>query len=112
MQGPDDTVWLLATPDGTVERFLRDGDNFRLSSIHARTGAAVHYTYDANNQLSKIVDTSGRTLTITWEGGVIASISNATGSVRYEYEHAAVPGYAPIEGMDRLVVQILRARRF
>ncbi|MDM5182325.1 hypothetical protein PO883_34770, partial [Massilia sp. DJPM01] len=34
---------------------------------------------------------------------VIASISNATGSVRYEYEHAAVPGYGPIEGMDRLV---------
>ncbi|MDM5182324.1 hypothetical protein PO883_34765, partial [Massilia sp. DJPM01] len=33
----------------------------------------------------------------------IASISNATGSVRYEYEHAAVPGHAPIEGMDRLV---------
>ncbi|MDQ1924314.1 DUF6531 domain-containing protein [Massilia pseudoviolaceinigra] len=103
VQGPDETVFLLTTPDGTVERFLRDGDTFRLSSIHARTGMTTHYTYDANNQLSKIADDSGRTLTMTWEGGPIASISNATGSVRYEYEPAAIPGYGPIKGMDRLV---------
>ncbi|NHZ94023.1 hypothetical protein F2P45_34330, partial [Massilia sp. CCM 8733] len=89
--------------DGTVERFLRDGDDFRLSSVHTRTGIATHYTYDEKNQLSKIVDTSGRSLAITWEGDVIASISNATGSVRYEYEHAVVPGDGPIEGMDRLM---------
>ncbi|HEX8615688.1 MAG TPA: RHS repeat-associated core domain-containing protein [Telluria sp.] len=103
VQGPDETVFLLTTPDGTVERFLREGDNFRLSSVHTRTGMATQYSYDEKNQLSKIVDTGGRSLVIAWEGDVIASISSATGSVRYEYEHATIPGYPAIEGMDRLI---------
>ncbi|UOD27739.1 RHS repeat protein [Massilia violaceinigra] len=103
VRGPDETVWLLTTPDGTVERFLRDGDDFRLTSVHTRTGMALHYTYDTEKHLSKIVDSSGRSLTMKWEDGVITSISNATGSVRYEYEHAVIPGDGPIAGMDRLI---------
>ncbi|NHZ66926.1 DUF6531 domain-containing protein, partial [Massilia genomosp. 1] len=103
VQGPDESVWLLTTRDGTVERYLRDGDEFRLSSVHTRTGMATHYTYDAKNKLSKIVDTSGRSLAIAWEGDVIVSIASSTGSVRYEYEQTVVGDYPPIEGMSRLI---------
>ncbi|MDQ1923321.1 RHS repeat domain-containing protein [Massilia pseudoviolaceinigra] len=103
VQGPDDTVWLLTTPGGTVERYLRFGDDFRLGSVHARHGMATHYTYDEKNQLSKIVDSNGRSLTITWEEDLIASISSATESVRYEYAPAAFAGGVTIEGMSRLI---------
>ncbi|MDQ1923198.1 DUF6531 domain-containing protein [Massilia pseudoviolaceinigra] len=103
VQGTDDSVWLVTTPDGTVERYLRNGDDFRLGSVHRRSGTAAHYTYDAKNQLTKIVDTSGRSLAIVWEGDVIVSISNATGSVRYEYERTVIRGYPAIEGTARLI---------
>ncbi|MCY0914226.1 RHS repeat-associated core domain-containing protein [Massilia antarctica] len=103
VQGTDDAVWLVTTLDGTVERYLRNGDDFRLSSVHTRTGMATYYTYDTKNQLSKIVDTSGRSLTIAWDGDVIVLISSATGSVRYEYERTVIDSYPAIEGTARLI---------
>ncbi|MCE3604920.1 DUF6531 domain-containing protein [Massilia sp. P8910] len=103
VQGSDDAVWLVTTPDGTVERYLRDGDEFRLSSVHTRTGIPTYYTYDAKNQLSKIADTSGRSLTIAWDGDVIVSISGASASVRYEYERSVIQGYPAIAGTARLI---------
>ncbi|MCE3605429.1 DUF6531 domain-containing protein [Massilia sp. P8910] len=99
----DDAGWLLTTPDGTVERFTKIDDVFRLSSAYTRNGTVTHYAYDENQQLASITDAGGRGVTIRWEGDTIVSISGATGSVRYEYEQAAVPGYGPIEGMGRLV---------
>ncbi|MDQ1812497.1 DUF6531 domain-containing protein, partial [Massilia sp. CCM 9210] len=103
VQGPDDAIWLVTTPDGIVERYLRIDDDFRLSSVHTRTGTATHYTYDVKNQLSKIVDKSGRSLTIAWDGDVIVLISSASGSVRYEYERTVIQGYPAIAGTARLI---------
>ncbi|NHZ83892.1 hypothetical protein F2P44_32175 [Massilia sp. CCM 8695] len=103
VQGSDDAVWLVTTPDGTVERYLRSGDDFMLSSVHTRTGIATHYTYDTKKQLSKIVDASGRSLTIAWDGDVVVSISGVTGSVRYEYERTVIDGYPAIAGTARLI---------
>ncbi|NHZ91346.1 hypothetical protein F2P45_20345 [Massilia sp. CCM 8733] len=99
----DDAGWLLTTPDGTVERFTKVNDTFRLTSALTRDGMVTHYAYNANNQLSDISSASGRRVTIKWEGNTIASISGASGSVRYEYEQMELPGSGPIEGMGRLV---------
>lgn len=78
MQGAD-AGWVLTMPDGTVERYAKSGDEFRLSSSHGRDGAVTHYAYDANNRLSEITDAGGRSVTLKWEGDVIASISGASG---------------------------------
>ncbi|HEX8615486.1 MAG TPA: RHS repeat-associated core domain-containing protein [Telluria sp.] len=98
-----DGGWLLSTPDGTVERFDKIDDTFRLSSSHSRDSSVTQYVYGANNQLSEITDASGRGVTVKWEGDTIVSITSASGSVGYEYEQADIPGYGPIEGMGRLV---------
>lgn len=98
-----DTGWLLTTPDGTVERFDKIDDGFRLSSSHGRDGTVTHYSYNANNELSEISSASGRRVTIKWDGDTIVSMTGASGSVRYEYEQADIPGIGPIEGMARLV---------
>ncbi|MDM5178738.1 DUF6531 domain-containing protein [Massilia sp. DJPM01] len=103
VQGPDDAVWLMTTPDGTVERYIRTDDDFRLSSVHTRAGMATHYTYDEKNHLREIVDAGGRRLKIEWEGELVVSISSATGGVRYEYDQPAFAGDTVIEGMDRLI---------
>ncbi|WP_166888591.1 RHS repeat-associated core domain-containing protein [Massilia sp. CCM 8734] len=99
----DDAGWLLTTPDGTVERFTKVNDTFRLTSAHTRDGMVTQYAYNANNQLSDISSASGRRVTIKWQGNTIASITGASGGVRYEYEQADIPGSGPIEGMERLV---------
>ncbi len=98
-----DAGWLLTTPDGTVERFDKIDDGFRLSSSHSRDGMVTHYVYDANNQLTDISSASGRRAQIKWEGDLIVSISGANGSVRYQYEQMEISANEPIEGMERLV---------
>ncbi|RSZ59338.1 RHS repeat protein [Massilia atriviolacea] len=103
VQGADDAVWLLTTPDGSVERYTRLDDDFRLGSVHTRDGRVTQYAYDSNNQLSTITDASDRSVSIRWQGDVVEQVSSASGSVRYEYDRVAVDGGMPVEGSERLV---------
>jgi uncharacterized protein RhaS with RHS repeats len=65
---------------------------------------ALRRFHDTDNRLIAISDSSGRTVTLAWNGGEVAAIDGPNGGVRYEYEQADVPGQAAmITGMARLV---------
>jgi RHS repeat-associated protein len=96
--------WLLTTSDGRVERYKKTGDAFKIISSHSADGDAVTYSYDTENRLVLIADSTGRTVRIGWHGVEVDSIDGPNGGVRYEYEQAPVPGQAAITGMARLEV--------
>jgi RHS repeat-associated protein len=98
--GYDD--WLLTNIDGQVERYKKINGAFKMVSSHNAAGGSAAYTYDADNQLILIADSDGRSVKISWRGGVVASIEGPEGEVRYEYQQAAVAGQADIAGMARL----------
>jgi hypothetical protein len=74
--------WLLTMGDGTIERFKKINGKFLLLSSHTREGMGQFYNYSADNKLATISDANGRTLTVTWAGTAVASITGPTGSVR------------------------------
>jgi RHS repeat-associated protein len=94
--------WMLTVPNGQIERYTKVGDVFLLVSSQAREGKALHYTYDANHQLTQIGDLTGRSVHVGWSKGRIASIDGPDGGAHYDYDEATVPGQADIEGMGRL----------
>jgi RHS repeat-associated protein len=94
--------WLLTNIDGQVERYKKINGAFKMVSSHNVAGGSAAYTYNADNQLILIVDSDGRSVTISWSGGVVSSIEGPEGETRYEYQQAAVAGQADIAGMARL----------
>jgi YD repeat-containing protein len=94
--------WVLTTRTGTVERFKSVNGKFRLVSSHTREGAGQFYTYGTDGKLATITDASGRSLAVTWAGDVVASITGATGSVRYGYELAKAGNDIEIAQTERL----------
>jgi YD repeat-containing protein len=94
--------WLLTTADGRMERYKKINDAFKMVSSHSADGHSATYSYDTENRLILISDSSGRTVKIGWHGSEVESIDGPNGSVRYEYEQAPVTGQAAITGMARL----------
>ncbi|MDL2357106.1 MAG: DUF6531 domain-containing protein, partial [Pseudomonadota bacterium] len=94
--------FLLTTSDGRIERYKKINAVFKMVSVHSADGHSASYSYDAENHLVLIADSSGRTVKITWHGGEVDSIEGPNGGVRYEYQQAPVDGQAAIEGMARL----------
>ncbi|MDL2357800.1 MAG: DUF6531 domain-containing protein, partial [Pseudomonadota bacterium] len=94
--------WLLTTADGRIERYKKINAVFKMVSAHSADGHSATYSYDTENRLIHISDSSGRTVKISWHGGEVETIDGPNGGVRYEYEQAPVDGQAAIEGMARL----------
>jgi RHS repeat-associated protein len=95
--------WLLTTADGQIERYKKLNGVFRMVSSHTAQGSSASYSYDTESQLTAIADDAGRTVKISWRDGAVVSIDGLGGSVRYQYEQAAVPDQAAIIGMGLLV---------
>lgn len=95
--------WVLTSSDGRVERYIKLNGDFKLISASTRSGETNSYYYDATNQLVRIEDEGGRSIKISWNGGVVEFVEGPNGGARYEYDHATVPGQDDIEGMARLI---------
>lgn len=84
--------WFYRSQEGTLERYVKAGDRFRVASIHGPSGAGLAFSYDSGGRLARITDTFGRALVLQWGERWIASIEAPHGTVRYETEP-----YEPIE---------------
>lgn len=99
----DYSDWLLTTADGHLERYKKLNGVFRMISSHSADGDLALYSYNADGQLQLIAGADGRTVKVVWEGDAVVAIEGPSGSVRYEYEQAAVEGQEAITGMARLI---------
>ena len=95
--------WLLTNRDGSVERFKKINKEFLLVSTNTREGLGQFYEYSPDNKLTSITDSTGRTLSVTWIGHVVASIAGATGSAHYRYAPTSRQGGLPLRGTEQLV---------
>jgi len=93
--------WALTTIDGTVERFTKSGDEFRLVSSHSHHGRAHFYRYDDVGKLVEITDDTERQLKVSWSDGRVSAITGPTLNVRYQYDPPQSNG-TPITGLSRL----------
>lgn len=105
LQSVSDTFdeWIHTTEGGDIERYKKVDGKFLFLSTHFRGGGAQFYSYGADNKLVAIADSNGRSLSIAWDGDVVASITGAGGTVRYEYEPATVLDDKAVPGTSRLV---------
>ena len=55
------------------------------TQVKDRFGNTVNYNYDASNHLTSITSSDGRSITLTWSGSNIASVSSALGTWTYGY---------------------------
>lgn len=76
--------WQLSMPNGMVYTYYKDG---RLKTIKNIEGVTHTYTYDSGKKLSTVTHSSGRKLTLTWEGRHVKQVSLPDGqSISYEGE--------------------------
>lgn len=107
--------WALTRRDGSVERYKKVNDKFLLVSLHTKEGVGQFYEYGADAKLAKIADTSARTLNVTWDRNAVASITGATGSVRYIYDSVKDEDGVPLastELLERVVFYDAAERQF
>ncbi|WP_347557573.1 RHS repeat-associated core domain-containing protein [Robbsia sp. KACC 23696] len=83
---------VLTDSNDNVETYSLDG---RLTSVISRSGYGQTLTYDANNNLSSVVDSYGRSLTFTFVNGAMRTMTTPDGNV-YTYNTADLVGTAKI----------------
>ncbi len=94
--------WRLTTRHGSIERYKKLGDAFVLVSTHTKEGTGQFFNYGSDGKLATISDGSGRTLTLTWAGDTVTTISSATGAVRYGYVMRKSDDATEVRGTEQL----------
>ena len=78
------TTWTYTDAQDTQEVYDSAG---LLQSITRRNGYQQTLAYDANDQLQTVTDSYGRTLTFTYDKGLLATVTDPDGHViRYTYD--------------------------
>ena len=89
--------WVLKDKDGTETSFGPPGreDRGRVVAIEAPNGYTQTLSYNEQNQLVTVTDSRGRTLTFTYEGSALRTVTAPDGLVlSYAFESArAMPNY-------------------
>jgi RHS repeat-associated protein len=86
------SVWTLKDHDDTVETYNDLGTGQALlATITARNGYAQTLSYNGSNQLSTVTDSYSRTLTLTYSGGLLNTVTTPGGLV-LTYGYTAVTG--------------------
>ena len=95
------TSWTLKDQDDTVETYTQLGSGEGLlNSITLRDGYTQVLAYNSNNQLTSVTDSFGRTLTFSYTGTLLSTVTTPDGLVvAYSYNSSGLnPGVN-----DRLV---------
>jgi RHS repeat-associated protein len=78
--------WVLTTRQGDKDTY--DSQGHPLSVVDER-GVGISYSY-TNNQVTRITHTTGRTISLTWDGARVSAITDPAGKV-YSYSYS--PGW-------------------
>jgi RHS repeat-associated protein len=85
-------TWMLTDADDAVETYTTIGSNEALlNSIRARSGYTQTLAYDATNDLSSVTDSFGRSLTFTYQNGILQTLTTPDGLVA-SYKYLSSPG--------------------
>jgi RHS repeat-associated protein len=100
------TSWTLTDTDDTVETYTTNsaGDTGVLNTITARNGYAQTMSYNGNGWLSSVTDSYSRTLTFTYSGALIDTVTTPDGQVLtfgYDASYTVGGGITPVN--NRLV---------
>jgi len=82
------SVFVTTETDGSAtDNIYADRERvFMLATqVKDRFGNTVTYSYDSSNHLTGIASSDGRSITLTWSGSTIASVSSALGTWQYGY---------------------------
>ena len=80
--------WVVTDTDDSVETYSSaSSSEARLTSIKARGGYTQTLSYNAANQLTSVTDTYQRTLSFTYQGGLLQTVTTPDGLVlTYGYD--------------------------
>lgn len=98
----DFSDWAFTTTDGEIDRFRRSGDSFLLVSLHRKEGYGQLYEYDADNRLTTISDIHGRSIKVSWDADVVASVKSAEEEIKYQYDSVLDKNGSKLPGTNRL----------
>ncbi|WP_439655196.1 DUF6531 domain-containing protein [Thermomonas alba] len=90
--------WVVRYASGDRHEFDGNGRPLR---ILGERGIGLSYGYDAGGRLTRITHTSGRFLTLAWNGGKVASVTDAGGKT-YTYGYGANGYLAQVTYPDNL----------
>lgn len=76
----------LRLKDGSVYTFA-DTVSKRVTSIADRNNNILAFTYNDEGRLASISDASGRTIRLSWTGGMLASVATNLDNRRWEYAY-------------------------
>ena len=76
----------LRLKDGSVYTFA-DTVSKRVTSIADRNNNILAFTYNGEGRLASISDASGRTIRLSWTGGMLASVATNLDNRRWEYAY-------------------------
>jgi YD repeat-containing protein len=101
--------WIYKNTSGRIDRFKKLNGTYKLVSSHTKEGVGQYFAYDTNNRLQSITDSFGRALQVVWKNDyVVDSIIGPDLTAHYEYDLAAIPSGALIEGSERLVKVLMK----
>lgn len=88
------STWTLTDKDDTVETYTAvSSSEATLSAIAARNGYAQTLTYNSSQQLVSVTDSYNRSLTLTYQSGLLQSVKTPDGLVlTYGYSSSEVSG--------------------
>lgn len=124
---PEGTVATFTTPGGTTgwtsdnisKTLVSDGTTYvvtdkledvtylfdsskRLTEKRQRNGWKLSYSYDSANQLAVIANAFGKTLSFTWQNGLIVQVNNGTKRiVKYGYTSNQLTSVADVDSKTR-----------
>ena len=76
------SIWTLTDHNDTVEAYTANASgNAYLNSITTRGGYSQTLSYNANNQLTGVVDSYGRALSFTYQNGLLSTVTTPDGLV-------------------------------
>lgn len=79
----DGSEFIYTLPDGTVEIY---DSNELLTRIEYLGGGALNLTYNGSDQLIEVENENGRSLTLTYSSGRVATVVTPDGTFTYSYD--------------------------
>jgi RHS repeat-associated protein len=86
------STWTLTDGDDTIETYTAiSATEALLQSVHLRNGYMQTFSYNASNQLMAVTDSYSRTLSFTYNNGLLSTVTTPDGQV-LTYSYGSIGG--------------------